>query len=210
LPVVLSVQEAARLLAAAEGARPGGPKCRTALSVAYGAGLMASEVVRIKVADIDSGRMVVRVEQGKGRKDHYAILPEPLLDLLRLHWYLPGRVGVRPLGGIGRGDRNALLYARSVAVVPDFDCRWVGDSIRVSIVCHLPCRAERRYLGSLHRLCTGPVSGYSAGMEMVREDRVSDSLRSAALRATRTGGVRPAEPERWRADLGDDGGNDPP
>jgi len=68
VPVVLSPDEVARLLAAAPGA-----KCRAALSVAYGAGLRASEVVSLKVTDIDSGRMVIRVEQGKGRKDRHAV-----------------------------------------------------------------------------------------------------------------------------------------
>ncbi len=49
-----------------------GFKYRAALSVAYGAGLRAAEVISLKVADIDSDRMVIRVEQGKGRKDRYA------------------------------------------------------------------------------------------------------------------------------------------
>ncbi len=85
LPVVLSPEEVARLLDAAPGL-----KYRAALSVAYGAGLRASEVVSLKLADIDSERMVIRVEQGKGRKDRYAMLSEPLLDLLRT-WWLAGR-----------------------------------------------------------------------------------------------------------------------
>ena len=78
LPVVLSPQEVERLLDAAPGL-----KYRAALSLAYGAGLRASEVVSLKVSDIDSERIVIRVEQGKGRKDRYAMLPPTLLDLLR-------------------------------------------------------------------------------------------------------------------------------
>jgi len=85
LPVVLSPEEVARLLDAASGL-----KYRAALSVAYGAGLRASEVVSLKLTDIDSSRMVIRVEQGKGRKDRYAMLSEPLLHLLRA-WWLAGR-----------------------------------------------------------------------------------------------------------------------
>ena len=81
LPAILSPQEVTRLLDAAPGL-----KYRAALSVAYGAGLRASEVVSLKVSDIDSERMVIRVEQGKGRKDRYAMLPDPLLDLLRAWW----------------------------------------------------------------------------------------------------------------------------
>ena len=69
LPLVLSPEEVAQLLEAAPGI-----KYKAALSVAYGAGLRASEVVALKVGDIDSKRMLIRVEQGKGRKDRYAML----------------------------------------------------------------------------------------------------------------------------------------
>ncbi len=81
LPVVLSPQEVARFLEAAPGL-----KYRAALSVAYGAGLRANEVVSPKLGDIDSTRMVIRVEQGKGHKDRYVMLSEPLLELLRAWW----------------------------------------------------------------------------------------------------------------------------
>ena len=63
-----------------------GPKYKAALSVAYGAGLRAMEVVALKVCDIDSKRMLIRVEQGKGRKDRHAMLSPQLLDLLRDWW----------------------------------------------------------------------------------------------------------------------------
>src|SRR5450755_4607284 len=79
LPVVLSRLEVSRLLAAA-----GNLKHQTALSVAYGTGLRASEVFSLKVGDIDSQRMTLRVEQGKGRKDRYAMLPPILLQRLRV------------------------------------------------------------------------------------------------------------------------------
>src|SRR5712692_6065155 len=100
LPVVLSPQEVARLLDAAPGL-----KYKAALSVAYGAGLRASEVISLKVEDIDSARMVIRVEQGKGRKDRYVMLSPHLLDLLRAWWkaarpqgwLFPGRDPVQPL-----------------------------------------------------------------------------------------------------------------
>ena len=70
LPVVLSREEVARLIEAA-----GNLKYRTALSVAYGAGLRASEIVSLKTTDVDSERMTLRIEQGKGHKDRYAMLP---------------------------------------------------------------------------------------------------------------------------------------
>jgi integrase/recombinase XerD len=81
VPVVLSPEEVARFLEAAPGI-----KYKTALSVAYGAGLRVSEVVALKVSDIDSKRMMLRVEQGKGRKDRHAMLSPVLLNLLR-DWY---------------------------------------------------------------------------------------------------------------------------
>ena len=81
LPEVLSVEEAARLLEAAPGL-----KYKAALGVAYGAGLRVSEVAHLKVDDIDSKRMLIRVEQGKGRKDRNAMLSPQLLALLRLWW----------------------------------------------------------------------------------------------------------------------------
>ena len=81
LPVVLSPGEVAGLLEAAHGL-----KWRTALSVAYGAGLRASEVVGLKVGDIDSRRMRLRVEQGKGRRDRDALLSPHLLNILRDWW----------------------------------------------------------------------------------------------------------------------------
>jgi len=81
VPVVPSPEEVARFLEAAPSI-----KYKAALSVAYGAGLRVSEVVTLKVSDIDSERMMLRVEQGKGRKDRHAMLSPVLLELLR-DWY---------------------------------------------------------------------------------------------------------------------------
>ena len=89
LPVVLSMEEVARLLAAAPGI-----KAQAALTVAYAAGLRAGEVVALKLTDINSKRMVIRVEQGKGHKDRYVMLPEPLLVLLRAWWIEVAIAGV--------------------------------------------------------------------------------------------------------------------
>ena len=72
-----------RLLEAAPGP---GLKYKAALSVAYGAGLRGCEVVMLRVSDIDSKRMLIRVEMGKGRKDRYAMLSPQLLELLRAWW----------------------------------------------------------------------------------------------------------------------------
>lgn len=89
LPDVLSVEEAARLLEAVPGL-----KYKAALGVAYGAGLRVSEVAHLKVDDVDSARMLLRVEQGKGRKDRNAMLSPQLLELLRLWWREGRRRGI--------------------------------------------------------------------------------------------------------------------
>ena len=77
IPVVLSPEEVARFLEAAPGV-----KYKAAFSAAYGAGLRVSEVAALKVSDIDSQRMLLRIEQGKGRKDRHAMLSPVLLELL--------------------------------------------------------------------------------------------------------------------------------
>src|SRR6476620_10789929 len=81
LPVVLSVEEVSRLLASTTNI-----KHKAALSLAYATGLRSSEVVSLKLTDIDSDRMVIRVEQGKGNKDRYVLLSPNLLDILREWW----------------------------------------------------------------------------------------------------------------------------
>ena len=81
MPEVLSPEEVAALLEAAPSA-----KWKAALSTAYGAGLRVSEVVNLKVSDVDSERMMLRIERGKGRKDRHAMLSPQLLELLRAWW----------------------------------------------------------------------------------------------------------------------------
>jgi integrase/recombinase XerD len=100
IPVVLSPEEVTRFLDAAPG-----PKYKAAFSAAYGAGLRVSEVVALKVSDVDSERMLLRIEQGKGRKDRFAMLSPQLLALLRDWWRIarpqvwlfPGRDRINPL-----------------------------------------------------------------------------------------------------------------
>jgi site-specific recombinase XerD len=94
LPVVLSPDEVGRLIAAT-----GNLKHQTVLSVAYGAGLRASEVVMLKVGDVDGQRMTLRIEQGKGRKDRYAMLSRVLLERLRVWWRVAHAQGRMLEGG---------------------------------------------------------------------------------------------------------------
>jgi integrase/recombinase XerD len=81
LPVVLSPEEVDRFFQHVPGLR-----YRAALMVCYGSGLRVSEAVSLKVSDIDSQRMLLRVRQGKGRKDRYAKLSPRLLNVLRSYW----------------------------------------------------------------------------------------------------------------------------
>ncbi len=135
LPVVLSPEEVARLLDAAPGL-----KYKAALSVAYGAGLRAAEVIALKVSDIDSKRMVIRVEQGKGRKDRYVMLSPHLLDLLRVWWkatrpqgwLFPGRNPVQPM--TTRQLNRACHAAADMAVI---DKRVSLHTLRHSFATHL-------------------------------------------------------------------------
>jgi len=100
LPIVLSPTEVAQFLAAAPNL-----KYRTAFTIVYAAGLRVSEVAALKVSDIDSQRMVIRVAQGKGRKDRYVMLSPKLLTLLREYWkatrptegLFPGKLPGEPL-----------------------------------------------------------------------------------------------------------------
>ena len=102
LPAVFSVEEVSDILMAAPGP---GLKYRAALSIAYGAGLRAAEVCNLKVGDIDSDRMLIHVEQGKGKKDRKVMLSPSLLKLLRTYWrearpqgwLFPGKPRINPI-----------------------------------------------------------------------------------------------------------------
>ena len=135
LPRVLSPEDVLRLLEAAQN-----PKYKAALSVAYGAGLRAMEVVALKVTDIDSQRMLIRVEQGKGRKDRFAMLSPKLLELLR-DWYriarprmffFPGQDKISPM--TTRQLNRICHMAAELAGLPS----WVAPhTLRHSFATHL-------------------------------------------------------------------------
>ena len=93
LPEIMSPEEVKRLIAAASNL-----KHQTALALAYATGLRVNEVVHLKVSDIDSQRMTLRVEQGKGQKDRYAMLSPLLLERLRV-WWRVARVQGKMLDG---------------------------------------------------------------------------------------------------------------
>ncbi len=130
LPVILSPEEVARLLDHAPGL-----KARAALSLAYGAGLRASEVVSLKVTDIDSERQTIRVEQGKGRKDRYAMLSDDLLTLLRDWWRARREKGVMLPGGWLFPGQNPVnhLTARQLSRIFHGAKEAAGIDKRVSL-----------------------------------------------------------------------------
>jgi integrase/recombinase XerD len=100
LPVILSGEEVARFLESI-----GSLKHRTLLTTIYAAGLRVSEATRLKVTDIDSQRMMIRVKQGKSRKDRFVMLSPRLLEILRAYWkatrpkdwLFPGDIPGRPI-----------------------------------------------------------------------------------------------------------------
>ena len=141
LPVVLSREEVARLLAAAPNM-----KSQTALSVAYGAGLRASEVIALKVGDVDSKRMTLRVEQGKGRKDRYAMLSPVLLERLRAWWrvgHAQGKIlpngwlfpGMNAMDPLSTRQLNRAIHAAAAAA--PIDKRVAMHTLRHSFATHL-------------------------------------------------------------------------
>lgn len=141
LPTVLSRDEVRRLIAAASNL-----KHQTALSLAYGTGLRASEVVALRVGDIDSQRMILRVEQGKGRKDRYAMLSPVLLERLRVWWRVAraqGKMldggwlfpGMNPVEPLTTRQLNRVVHAAAAAA--NIDKRVSMHTLRHSFATHL-------------------------------------------------------------------------
>jgi site-specific recombinase XerD len=141
LPVILSPEEVGRLIAAAPNL-----KHQAAMSVAYGAGLRVSEVVSLKVGDIDGERMTLRVEQGKGRKDRYAMLSPVLLERLRAWWRLghaQGKVrhggwlfpGLDPTDHVSARQLNRAVHL--AAATAGIDKRITPHGLRHAFATHL-------------------------------------------------------------------------
>ena len=135
LPVVLSMEEVALMLHCVPNL-----KHRVILSIAYGCGLRVSEIVRLKVADIDSARMLIRVQQGKGRTDRYVMLAPDLLRLLRQWWrasrpkgwLFPGREPGQPIT-----TRQLDRICKSAAETAGLYKRVSMHTLRHSFATHL-------------------------------------------------------------------------
>jgi len=158
LPAVLSVEEVGQLLEAAPG-----PKYKAILGTAHGAGLRVSEVASLKIDDIDSTRMLIRVEQGKGRKDRNAMLSSQLLALLRLWrkegrrrdvmlphgWLFPGRSPADPI--LTRQINRAIHEAAEAAGIRK---RVSPPTLRHSCATHLEQDVDIRVI----QACWGTAS----------------------------------------------------
>ena len=114
---MLSVEEVTLLLCA-----PTAPKYKAAFATAYGAGLRVSEVVVLKVGDIDSERMLLRVERGKGGKDRHAMLSPQLLELLRA-WWREGRRRSLLLRHERFGGADITTVTGGTTLIPTFGYR---------------------------------------------------------------------------------------
>lgn len=116
LPEVPSEEEIVRLFSVIHE-----PKDRAVYMIAYGCGLRLGEIRNLRVSDIDSQRMMIRVQQGKGRKDRYVPLPEPLLSMLRDYWrkYRPntylfnGRFGDSPISSCQVQEKLRLYLVKA-------------------------------------------------------------------------------------------------
>jgi site-specific recombinase XerD len=146
---VLSPEEVKRVLTMATSL-----KARAMLTLAYGCGLRAGEVVRLRAGDIDSGQMIIRIVQSKGRKDRHVMLPAEVLDLLRQwwkarpnasnngvapehHWLFPGRSQHQPMttrqfGRLFKEAAKAAALRKTISL----------HSLRHSFATHLLERGE--------------------------------------------------------------------
>jgi len=128
--------------------------------VAYGAGLRASEVVSLKISDIDSQRMTLRIEQGKGSKDRYAMLSPVLLERLRTWWkfaHAQGKMlqggwlfpGLDPIDPLSTRQLNRAVHAAAEAAGIDKRVSLHTLSTALQRICW-----NRRWIFGLSRCCS--------------------------------------------------------
>jgi len=145
LPVVLSPEEVLQFLGCITNI-----KHRAILTTCYAAGLRISEAVSLKTADIDSQRMVIRVDQGKGQRDRYVMLSPALLEILRTwwrverprHWLFPGDIPGHHISTCAVGDtcRNARKISGIRKPIAPHSCAMDSRS-----TCWSPARMFERF-----------------------------------------------------------------
>jgi len=170
LPAVLSREQVMQLLRAEPNL-----KMRTAFTTVYAAGLRVSEVVALTVRDIDSGRMVIRIQQAKGRKDRYVMLSEQLLVILRAywkrthppHWLFPGPDLSKPVTA-----RSLQRSFRSAADAAGLEDAVTVHTLRHSFATHLleqgvDIRVIQDLLG--HRQITSTTRYARDALDIIRQ-----------------------------------------
>ena len=206
LPVVLSPEEVAGFLDAVDSL-----KHRTILTVCYAAGLRVSEAVRLKPTAIDSQRMVIRVEQGKGHKDRYVMLSPKLLEMLRDYWQARPPEGSGCFRATCPASRSRRCRRRHLPERPAPVRHHQADHAAFAAP-----RLRRPSAGSRHRRAHDPAAARSSQPDhhgALSADRDQQGLRdhqpagrAAAGLTIRAGASRPpdapgswpAGPWRWR------------
>ena len=197
VPLVLSRNEVKRILAMAPGL-----KARVMLSLAYGCGMRAGEVVRLRVGDIDGAQNIIRIVQSKGRKDRNVMLPTDILGLLREWWTerptgqdagVPG-----PERVLFPGYRGKHLSARQISRLFKEAARVAGitkpvtlHTLRHSFATHLlergvDIRVIQALLGHTKLTTTARYASVATGM-IAAVDSPLDDLRSAKRKKGKKG-----------------------
>ena len=200
LPPVLSPEEVKRVLTMATSL-----KARAMLTLAYGCGLRAGEVVRLRAGDIDSEQMIIRIVQSKGRKDRHVMLPAEVLDLLRQwwkarpnasnngvapehHWLFPGRsqhqpMTTRQLGRLFKEAAKAAALRKTVSLHSlrhSFATHLLerGEDIRViqALLGHSKPETTARY----SRVAIGLIAKIESPLESLRAPRRPRAKRDSA------------------------------
>ena len=205
LPPVLSPEEVKRVLTMATSL-----KARAMLTLAYGCGLRAGEVVRLRAGDIDSQQMIIRIVQSKGRKDRHVMLPAEVLELLRQwwkarpnasnngvapehHWLFPGRSQHQPMttrqfGRLFKEAAKAAGLRKAVSL----------HSLRHSFATHLLERGEdirviQALLGHSKPETTARYSHVAIGLIAAIESPL-DGLRAPRRRRAKRDSAEPPVP----------------
>ena len=217
IPLVMSPDETRRLLAVASSL-----KVRILLSLGYGCGLRAGEVVRLKVKHIDSAQKIIRIEQSKGRKDRNVMLSAETLDLLRQwwkvrpsrydagtpleeRWLFPGRrpgkpMTTRQLSRLFHEAADAAGIKKGVtlhALRHSFATHLLerGTDIRIiqALLGHDKLDTTARYT----RVATGMIASIESPLDLLSQPRKKP--RGAGKSSRRRNGRRPCPVQRWRS-----------
>src|SRR4249920_425107 len=191
LPPVLSPEEVKRVLTLATSL-----KARAMLTLAYGCGLRAGEVVRLRAGDIDSEQMIIRVVQSKGRKDRNVMLPAEILDLLRQwwkvrptrrdagvapeqRWLFPGRIDrqattARQFGRLFKEAAKAAGLRKAVSLHSlrhSFATHLLEDGTDIRLIQALLGHEKLDTTARYTRVATGMIANIKSPLDMLAQPR---------------------------------------